>query len=323
MSAADLLKGKPLKMPLHSAIVHFPIALFTLSVLLDIGGHVVGGDALVRGAFYALTLGLITSVLAAVPGLVDYAGIRADHPGRKTAIWHLVLNVAAVIVFAISLAMRWGRLDVSPTPPAPVALSVLGFLIIAVSGYLGGKLVYGDGIGVGRHRRARLPERTLSVTADSSGGFTPVAVEGDLTEGNTLRVDVGGTIMTLVRLQGEVYAIQEFCTHRHGPLSEGCFADGQVQCPWHNSRFDVRSGKVMQGPAKVDLNVFATRVSDNRIWVQSPPAKTGGAIPPGRKEQQAALEPKQPHGAAPETADPKLHPDQPSPSQPIKDKRPS
>jgi nitrite reductase/ring-hydroxylating ferredoxin subunit/uncharacterized membrane protein len=259
-------------MPLHAAVVHFPIALFTLSVLLDVGSYFGGGNALVRGALYTLGVGLIGAAAAAVPGMVDYGSIRLDHPARATARWHLALNVVAVGLFAASLMTRWGRPDALRTPPVSLALSVIGFALIGVSGYLGGVLVFDDGIGVGRHRRrAGTPRRTLVANAGETDslGFTPVADGGALAEGQTLRVDVRGTVIALARLGGAVYAFQEFCTHRYGPLSEGCFDEqGHVRCPWHNSRFDVRSGQVVHGPAKVPLRAFETQVRDGRIWVR-------------------------------------------------------
>ncbi len=157
------------------------------------------------------------------------------------------------------------------TPPAPLVLSIIAVTIISFSGYLGGILVYDNGIGVGRHRRrSPLPKSTLLAGAEQKDphGFIPIVSESALSEGQTLRVDAAGTIMALVRLGGQVYAFQEFCTHRHGPLSEGCFQDAQVRCPWHNSRFDIRSGKVTQGPAKIDLKVFEVQVRQGQIWVR-------------------------------------------------------
>jgi nitrite reductase/ring-hydroxylating ferredoxin subunit len=76
--------------------------------------------------------------------------------------------------------------------------------------------------------------------------------------------------MTVARVGGEMVALQEFCTHRFGPLSEGCFRDGQVVCPWHGSAFDVRTGAVKRGPAKVDLRTFEAATRDGKIVVRVP-----------------------------------------------------
>lgn len=76
--------------------------------------------------------------------------------------------------------------------------------------------------------------------------------------------------MTIANLDDELYAFQEFCTHRFGPLSEGHFHNHEIMCPWHRSCFDVRTGKVTQGPAKVDLKTYQVMVQDGQICVRAP-----------------------------------------------------
>jgi nitrite reductase/ring-hydroxylating ferredoxin subunit len=138
-----------------------------------------------------------------------------------------------------------------------------------VSGYLGGTMVYDDGVGVGRHRRdTDPPRRTLNVSMfERQDGWVAVCNADDLKDGETLRIDWNGTIIAVARVGGEVYAFQEFCTHRFGPLSEGKLQDHEVECPWHRSCFDIRTGKVTQGPAKVDLKTYSAKVKDGKIFV--------------------------------------------------------
>src|SRR4051812_37705449 len=124
MNAREVLEGKPLKLPLHVVIVHLPIGLFVLSFLLDIGSYLSRGSTdLARAAFYTLALGVITAVLAAAPGLADYTSIRSDHPAKRIAIWHMILNLAAVIVYAIGLGVRRKHLDASRTSGGAFLLS--------------------------------------------------------------------------------------------------------------------------------------------------------------------------------------------------------
>jgi uncharacterized membrane protein len=96
----DFLEGKPLRHPLHPMLVHFPIGLFLLSLLLDLVSLAFPSVSnLVRDAFYAMLLGVITALVAAVPGLVDYTDIRSDHPGKRTATAHLALNLIVVAIY--------------------------------------------------------------------------------------------------------------------------------------------------------------------------------------------------------------------------------
>jgi nitrite reductase/ring-hydroxylating ferredoxin subunit/uncharacterized membrane protein len=271
----NLLEGKPLRTPLHPAVVHLPIALFPFSLLLDLGSRVCPANELyfVRGAYLALLAGLGTALVAAVLGWADYTDIRADHPARKTATLHLVLNLVAVALFAASGWWRHDELDSMATGWGPIALSLAGVLVLGYSGYLGGHLVYADGIGVGRHRRAtRTPAATIHVPVSASGaGRVAIARADALRHGETLRLEVNGVVIAVARFGSRYHAFQEFCTHRYGPLSEGKLAgDCEVTCPWHGSRFDVRTGRALSGPATVDLRIFPVEIRDGQLWIEPP-----------------------------------------------------
>lgn len=268
----DFLEGKPLRHPIHPMLVHFPIGLFVLSLLLDLASLAFPSvPHLLRDSFYAMLAGIIFSLIAAVPGFVDYTDIRSDHPGKRTATAHMTLNLIVVALYGINLGLRSSTIADSKISLVPLILSLLGIALLSVSGYLGGKLVYDEGIAVGRHkRRTPTPENTLKLSALPEGAeivFVPVPDAGRLGEHETLRVEIDGQIMTIAKIDNQFYAFQEFCTHRFGPLSEGCFDGFNVQCPWHNSRFDVRTGKVMQGPAKVDLKTFKVETRGGKIGV--------------------------------------------------------
>jgi len=264
----SFLQGKPFGHPLHPALVHFPIGLLILSLLLDFGSHLVpGGGGFYRGALYTMAFGVIMGLVAAQAGLTDWLDIRSDHPAKNRATIHMLLNVTALGLFGLNLAFRADQPDLAETPFIYFGMSIFAVLLILISGYLGGTLVYDDGIGAGRHRReTQTPRETIMVsTKDARSGLVQVARADSLAERETLRVDCDGTIMTIARLNDQFYAFQEFCTHRYGPLSEGAFYDHQVECPWHRSCFDVRTGKVTEVPAKVDLKTFPLTVHQGMI----------------------------------------------------------
>jgi nitrite reductase/ring-hydroxylating ferredoxin subunit len=129
---------------------------------------------------------------------------------------------------------------------------------------------------VRRHkRRAPTPEDTLHLSTANTARegdviFVPIPGVERLGNEETLRAEINGEVMTIARIDNRVFAIQEFCTHRFGPLSEGTFHGFDVQCPWHKSRFDVRTGKVTNGPAKLDLKTFRVETRNGKICVGVP-----------------------------------------------------
>jgi nitrite reductase/ring-hydroxylating ferredoxin subunit/uncharacterized membrane protein len=270
----DIAEGKPLRTPIHPALVHLPVALLPLSLLLDIGSWIFPDQPyLVRSAFFALVSGIVTGLIAAVFGLVDYSEIRVDHRAKKTARLHMILNVVAIGLFAVGAFLRYPELDATRTALVPLFFSVVAVGLVGYSGYLGGHLVYSDGIGVGRHRRdAPHPKETIAPSSEDR--LVALMPARELAEGDSRRVEVAGVILVVAKVMGKVYAFQEFCTHRYGPLSEGAFKGHEVICPWHCSQFDVRTGRVTQGPAKVPLRTFRVEIKDGRICVERPtPAK--------------------------------------------------
>jgi nitrite reductase/ring-hydroxylating ferredoxin subunit/uncharacterized membrane protein len=265
-----LLQGRPLGHPLHVMLVHLPIGLWGLSFALDVIALFDGASEKPMGkpALYTLVAGLFFAIPAAITGLADYSDIRRDHPARKDATWHLWLNVSAILVFSVSAVIR-----LTETGPAPLhaSVSALGVALILYSGFLGGKMIYDDGVGVGRHRRTHdASAQTLVVNAPHDDGFVDVMDASELSEGIPVRADVNGHVLVIVRLGGHVFAFQEFCTHRFGPLSEGAIAGGRVTCPWHRSCFDVTTGKVVDGPAKADLKTYVVREETGRIRIEIP-----------------------------------------------------
>ena len=253
-------------------LVHFPIGLFLLSLIIDLVSLAVPSvPDLMRGSLYAMLLGTITALIAAVPGFVDYTDIRRDHPGKRTATAHMILNLIVVAVYILNVVVRWSLVSNSSVSIGPLFLSLVGVGLLSVSGYLGGRLVYDDGIAVGRHKRHMpMPKDTLHVSVPVPGAgavFVPVPAAQQLRERETLRMEIDGQVMTIVRIENQLFAFQEFCTHRFGPLSEGRFDGFDVQCPWHNSCFDVRTGKVTKGPAKVDLKTFKVETREGKVGI--------------------------------------------------------
>lgn len=97
--------------------------------------------------------------------------------------------------------------------------------------------------------------------------FVPVARLDEIAPGETLRVEVGGALICLVNVAGRIYAVSDDCPHIGGALSDGGLTDCTLTCPVHLAQFDVRTGRVLRGPAREDVPTYAVRIEGDRIFV--------------------------------------------------------
>src|SRR2546423_15310510 len=115
-------------------LVHFPIGLFILSLILDLVSFACPEvTTLLRGSFYAMLLGVVTALLTAVPGFVDYSDIRRDHPGKAIATRHMTLNLMVVAIYGINLWLRSSVLTESQINLVPLFLSFIGIGLLSAS----------------------------------------------------------------------------------------------------------------------------------------------------------------------------------------------
>jgi 3-phenylpropionate/trans-cinnamate dioxygenase ferredoxin component len=100
--------------------------------------------------------------------------------------------------------------------------------------------------------------------------FIKVAHLDDLEDGDLMAVEVDGEPVCLAKVEGEVFAFTDNCTHISGPLDEGELDGDVLTCPWHGAQFNVRTGKVLRGPARQDIQTYAVRVDNDDILVSIP-----------------------------------------------------
>ena len=81
-------------------------------------------------------------------------------------------------------------------------------------------------------------------------------------------VEAGGQSIAIFSLGGSLYAIESTCPHRGGPLAEGMMAEEEVICPWHGSRFNIKTGAVLTPPAQRGVKSFPVRVTGNDVEVE-------------------------------------------------------
>jgi nitrite reductase/ring-hydroxylating ferredoxin subunit len=101
-------------------------------------------------------------------------------------------------------------------------------------------------------------------------GFEKVAEASEVPEGGAKTVTVSGTEVMVAKVEGKLYAIANKCTHVGGPLGKGKLVGSVVTCPWHGSKFDVKTGAVVSGPAQKPEPTFQVKVENSAIWIKKP-----------------------------------------------------
>ena len=247
----NFLHGTWLGHPLHPALTDVPLGAWTAALTLDAMETISGRKELGAGADAAIAVGLVGAAGAAVTGLTDWS--ETNGRARKVGLLHGLLNLGATALYATSLVLR--RKDMRG---AGRGFAMLGYAVSSTAAYLGGHLVFSEQIGVNHAAAQELPKE-----------FVPVLADAEFRESEMKRVDAGGVPVLLVRRAGEVCALANTCSHLGGPLSEGKLEGDVVQCPWHGSRFNVRDGSVVDGPATFPQPCFEARVREGQIEVRS------------------------------------------------------
>lgn len=132
--------------PIHQMLIVFPLGLLATSLFFDVIALAVNHEGLFQASYYMIAAGVVSALIAAVFGLIDFLGIPKGTRAKRVGLLHGGGNVVVVVLFAASWLLRRG----SPTDPATLAivLSVAGFALAGVTGWLGGELVDRLGVGV-------------------------------------------------------------------------------------------------------------------------------------------------------------------------------
>lgn len=246
----SFLNGTWFGHPLHPAITDIPITAWVLTALFDIIWFISHTTWSAYGAFVCVIVGLLAALGAVATGLTDWGDTYGSE--RRIGLNHAIYNALAFVLYLISFILR-----LTAGPGDTVVAAILGFLgLISVlyAGYLGGEMVFIKGTGVNH-------------TAWEAAGedYEVVMPVADVQENKLYRVLVSGVPVVLLR-QGEQFsAISATCAHAGGPLDEGELVGDVVECPWHGSRFCMRDGRVLTGPATVNAPRYDVRVENGQL----------------------------------------------------------
>ncbi|MDX6689407.1 MAG: hypothetical protein QOG15_864 [Solirubrobacteraceae bacterium] len=247
----DVLSGTWMGHALHPLLTDVVIGSWTSATMLDL----FGGEENDGAAQRLIGIGLAAYGPTAVTGWSDWADSESvDDDVRRVGLVHATINGVAFALYVGSLASRRrGRRGLG------VALALGGAGTLGIGGHLGGHLAMRLGVGVDQTVFDRGPEDwTQALPVDELEGSSPVSVQ------------VGDTPVMLVRDGDEVLALHDRCSHRGCSLAGGEVEDGAVTCPCHGSRFDLRSGAIVQGPATAPQPVLEARTRAGRVEVRRP-----------------------------------------------------
>ena len=252
----NILDGVWFEAPIHPVLQVVPVGSWTAAVVFDGLDFVSNRTAMRNAADASLAVGVVGGFAAAAVGFSDWRYTSGD--SRRTGMAHALLNTAGLALNTASLLLR-----ASGRRNAGRLAFLSGFALNGMGAHLGGELSYKYGLRVNRNVFEK----------QGPADFTPVLDEADLPDTGMRRVEVDGLGVLLSRSSaGEVCAMSATCNHFSGPLEQGEREGDTVVCPWHKSRFDLCSGKPIDGPAVFPQSTYETRVSDGRIEIKAMPS---------------------------------------------------
>lgn len=204
------------------------------------------------------------ALLAAIPGIIDLIySVPPNSTGKTRGVYHGLINITVVIIFGFTWMYR-------QTSGAIVwvilSLDFAGFVLLTIAGWMGGTLAFRNQIGVD-HRYAgagRWKEETL----EQKSGNIAAALPSELKTNQMKLLHLDGKRIVLARSEDGYAAFDDHCTHRGGSLADGDLICGVVQCPWHGSQFDVKTGEVKSGPAEKKIKTYRVSEKAGKVCVE-------------------------------------------------------
>lgn len=100
--------------------------------------------------------------------------------------------------------------------------------------------------------------------------WLPVAGANQVAAGDFIQIDTGTIFVLICNVDGELFAIEDQCTHDGSSMVGGCIEGDEIICPWHGARFCLRDGAAKAPPAYEAVKTFPVRINDNNIEIDVP-----------------------------------------------------
>jgi naphthalene 1,2-dioxygenase system ferredoxin subunit len=94
-----------------------------------------------------------------------------------------------------------------------------------------------------------------------------VTATEDVPEDDVIGIDIAGKSIALYRVEGEVFATDNLCTHGNARLCDGFLEGHEIECPLHQGKFDIRNGKAMCAPLTDDVKTYPIKIEGDRVFV--------------------------------------------------------
>jgi len=254
--------------PLHPILVSFPLAFFIGTLVFDVLGLVYNRNDFHSTAMYLEIAGIGFALLAAIPGIVDYIFIvPPKSSGKRRAVKHGLINIIVVLIFVGALVSRQKQ----DTPFIfIIGLETAGIILLSIAGWLGGTLVYRNQIGVDiryAHAGKWKEEYIDQASIDKESGQILVASINELKINQMKLIHIKGKRIVVCKTERGYAAFDDHCPHRGGSLAGGSMICGTVQCPWHGSQFDARTGIMMAGPANENIHTYPVTETGTNVFI--------------------------------------------------------
>jgi len=254
--------------PIHPFLIPFPIAFGFGALVMDVAGRLSNWPTVWATAGYASIAAVAFGLVAAIPGLIDYfAIVPPNSSAKQRATYHMIVNVISLTLIAVGWAFR--DRDSWQGGLGTIVCEAAGIVCMTAGGWMGGTLVYRNQIGID-HRYAGAGKWKEAYFDGRPGEPVVVASTDELKPDQMKLLHVAGRRIVLARTDAGYVACDDHCTHKGGPLSDGVLACGTVQCPWHGSQFDVRTGEVKAGPAVQAIRTYAVTEEGGRVKLTVP-----------------------------------------------------
>ena len=139
-------RAKVLAHPAHPILIVYPLGLLSTATVFDVIHLFNESERLADAAYWMIVAGVLSGLLAAVPGWIDWFAIPGGSRAKQVGLWHGLGNVLVLVLFAVSGFLRTGSPQAPPT--FAVLLSIAGTALVFFTGWLGGELIHRLGVSV-------------------------------------------------------------------------------------------------------------------------------------------------------------------------------